>query len=314
MRKQLVVDIICKECGRKFDKEKSFHGHLRSHNMDVQKYYEVHCPRYDWWDGSLIKFKNKEHYFSENFNSRSNLLSWLTKKATPEEAKIYSIELLKQRKEEKGLIYAPDFVYLKSLFIPSIDYYEKYQGGYNKVAESIGLQPRYNYEAKITVKAVENSGLTIHTDSREQKALSFTSPTVKNTLNFGDYGCNGTYFSNVWVDRKEISDFVSSLSSGYERIIREIERAKEQGAYLIFACERPLKEALAIEYLPFLHTQCTSSFIFHRIRDLLQKYNHLQFCFCSGRQHLSHTIEQIFLMQGTVKTLDLQYYITKGLL
>ena len=301
--------IFCKECNKSFEIEKSLHFHLKAHNLDVPTYYQRHYPRYDWWDGTLIKFKDKDHYFSENFNSRANLISWLTQKAAPEEARIYSIELLKQRKEEKGLIYAPDHVYLKSLMIPSVDYYEKYQDGYNRVCESIGLKSQYDYTTKITVETAKKQEMIIHYDSRERDPLLFTVKTVKNTLNFADYSVGGELFDNIWVERKELGDLISSFSNGYERIQREIERAKEQCAYLIFACERPLKEALAIEHLPFLHMQCTSSFIFSRIRRILEKYINVQFCFCNGRGHLSNLIESIFLIGKNIKKIDIQHKI-----
>ncbi|MEK6881123.1 MAG: hypothetical protein AABY22_16000, partial [Nanoarchaeota archaeon] len=197
-----MTDITCRECNKKFNSEKSLHFHLKSHDLDVSSYYHKHVPRYDLWDGQLIKFKTKDQYLNNEFNTRSNLISWLTKKATPEEARIYSIELLKQRKDEKGLIYAPDYVYLKSIMIPSVDYYQRYQGGYNEICESIGLESRFNYSAMVDIKTVTNFNLIIHYDSREQKPLNFTAKTIKNTLNFGDYGCDGEFFSNVWIDRK----------------------------------------------------------------------------------------------------------------
>ena len=55
---------ICKICKTAFDSERQLHGHFKAHGLRVIEYYQKHYPRYDLYDDSIIKFKNKTQYFS----------------------------------------------------------------------------------------------------------------------------------------------------------------------------------------------------------------------------------------------------------
>ena len=91
----------CKVCGKTFATERSLHAHLKAHKLRLAEYYQTYYPRHDKHDGNIIKFKNKDYYFENDFNSRQNLRLWLKGQSKPE-AKEYCRELLISRKEKLG--------------------------------------------------------------------------------------------------------------------------------------------------------------------------------------------------------------------
>ncbi len=68
--------------------------------MRVAEYYQKHFPRYDKHDNAIIKFKNKDQYFSTDFNSRTNLRMWL-KGSEEVDAKAYCKKIILERKKKK---------------------------------------------------------------------------------------------------------------------------------------------------------------------------------------------------------------------
>ena len=83
-------------------------------------------------------------------------------------------------------------------------------------------------EDKISVK--NQSSAKIYVDTREQKPLDFENlnKQIKN-LKFGDYAFSDRD-SNTYIERKSVSDFIGTLSGGFDRFTREIERAGEAEA------------------------------------------------------------------------------------
>ena len=82
----------CRCCGKEFETEKQLHGHLRAHSLRMVGYYQKFYPRYDLYDGKIIKFKNKKQYFDSDFNSRRNLGLWLKSRDEKEAQEYCSLE------------------------------------------------------------------------------------------------------------------------------------------------------------------------------------------------------------------------------
>jgi DNA excision repair protein ERCC-4 len=73
---------------------------------------------------------------------------------------------------------------------------------------------------------LEKSSLTIVIDSREQKPYPFDNiKAVKCGLNTGDYSILGLE-QYICLERKELSDIISCMTSGRERFQRELLRMK----------------------------------------------------------------------------------------
>ena len=304
--------IICKACGKEFETERQLHAHIKVHNLRVVEYYQKYYPRHDLYDNKIIKYKNKEQYFSTDFNSKTNLKMWL-KNSKDEDAKSYCKNLLVERKEKKDLKYTPTQVEMRTVMTPPIQYYDELFGGYYSFCESLGFENKYQKTSDITIgKEYEKPQYSIHIDTREQMPLNFNNyKTEIKTLSVGDYTFSEPKLTcNCYIERKSLADFISTLSvKNFERFEREIQRAKTMDANLIVLVEDTLANALSFKYLPHISKKIkvTPEYIFHNVRLLIQKYPHIQFLFVNGRKESKRVIQKIFFSGCAYKKIDLQY-------
>ena len=308
----------CNICGKEFETDRQLHAHLKAHKLTMVEYYQQEFPRYDLYDKKIIKFKNKDQYLSSDFNSRTNLRMWL--KNTPEdEAKKYCRDIIQRRIDEKGITYAPTQVELRSIMSPPIQYFDKLFGSYYEFCDSLNLKHKFVVpENIIEAEEWKSSKYKIYVDTREQKPLRFKDRAIEiKTLNFGDYAFSSKEATcNCYIERKNLSDFIGTISGGYERFIKEIERAVEAQAHLVVLVEDNINNAMNFRYLPHISSKikATPEFIFHRVRTLIQKYSNIQFLFVNGRVESSRVVEKIFTSGCIHEKIDLQLaYDTKKL-
>lgn len=300
----------CKKCLKSFDTDKEFNSHLKDHSYRQAEYYQEYEPRYDLFDGSIIKFKNKVQYLSTDFNSRLNLKRWL-EQASKEKALDYCKNLLKQRREKKNLIYTPTQIELRSIMSPPVHFLNNLFGGFYEECERMGFENKYSYPTeKMTYNFADKKDYKIYIDTREQRPLSFKRETEIKTLKFGDYSFSDDEIScSCYVERKAISDFIGTLSGGYDRFCREIERAQEAKANLIILVEESLENCLKFNALPHVFkkkTRVTPDYVFHNVRSVIQKYPSVQFLFVRGRDEASEIVEKLFACACDYKKIDLQ--------
>ena len=86
--------VNCKICEKEFGEDRQLHAHLKAHKLRMAGYYQKHFPRKDLYTKEIIKFKNKNYYFSNDFNSRINMKKWL-KDQPIEKAKEYTKKIPK---------------------------------------------------------------------------------------------------------------------------------------------------------------------------------------------------------------------------
>lgn len=299
---------ICKECGEVFPSDANFHKHLKVHNMRIVQYYQTHYPRRDLHNNEIIKFKNKEQYFSSDFNSRTNLRMWL-KAQTPQKAKEYCKDILVNRKNKKKIIFAPTQVELRSILSPPITYYNELFGDYYELCRELGFELKHRALRGRVDSIAPNSPKVIYVDTREQQPLKFNIPIEIKTLKFGDYSYSDREAScNCYIERKSLQDFIGTLSGGFERFCREIDRAKDGDANLIIIVESDFNNVAAFPYLREVNKKikATPEYIMHNVRDVLQKYPNVQFLFVKGRREAVRVIEKIFTCKCLYKEIDLQ--------
>lgn len=303
--------VKCAACNLEFETDKQLHGHLKVHGMRIAEYYQKHFPRYDLHSREIIKFSDKEKYFAKDFNSRTNLRLWL-KNQTPEKAKEYCINFLKKRKEQKGLVYAPAQVELRSTLSPPIQFYEDLfgVGGYYQLCAQLGLKNKYDIFSEVTPDPeYDKPEYNIVVDTREQKPLKFTRNIEVKTLKFGDYAfSNSSGTKNCYIERKSLPDLIGTLSGGYERFQEEIRRARDASAELIILVEDTLTNSLSFNYLPHISKKIrvNPDYVFHRVRSLTQEHPHIQFLFVGGRREASRVVEKIFTSSNAYGKMDLQ--------
>ena len=296
----------CKIDGEEFETEKALHMHLRKHKMRMAEYYQKYYPRRDLLTGDLIKFKNKAHYFSNYFNSRPNMKKYL-ESASEEDARKFCIQVIKDRIERRKIKSSPTQVEMRSSMMPPIFYYQKLFANYYNLCEKIGLSKRFDNIPKEKIEENIEEGYEIIVDTREQKPLNINYGTRREGLKFADYWLDKEG-NDCYVERKETKDFIGTFSGGYERFCREMDRAKEQDAYVVVVVENSLDNMMKFNYLKFItkKVQVTPEYVMRNVRDIIQRYDNIQFLFAKGRTEATRVTRKIFFSGDTYKKFDLQ--------
>lgn len=311
--------MICLFDGSEHPTLEALHAHLRVFKWKQADYYTQFYPRTCLGTGKPIPFKNREQYLSQDFIDKNAIKAYIKK--SPKEAREWAIGWLKKRKEEKGLVYAPSQVELRSLSCPSMLYYDSV-GGYYNITRELGFKDRYRNEGLSFGHPVTQ----IIQDTREQLPLKLGVQTTVAKLNAGDYGLAQNDVG-VYIERKGLGDFVGTLNcrkitrkkgddSSFERFDRELARATENGHYVVMLAETPLTQALSFSYLPQMKwTKVSEQHVFKNLRDLLTKYPlTFQAVFADGRVDAANKVVKILGMGNQVRNIDLQYANEKGLL
>lgn len=287
------------------DKKHPYSIHKIKYADFIEKYY----PKIDLYTKELIKYKNDEQYHLADFNTKINLKKYL-ESVSKEEGLHYLKGWLLRRKELKNLSFAPVEFEIKSLPMPSLVYWNKKYGidSYKKICLELGLLLKH--DLNYLPETNQNQDLEYIVDSREQSVLPIKNFQVQ-CLNYGDYTIKDN--DSIYIERKSLSDAISTLSQGYERFNKEIERCKKDNNYLIILIEEKYSNLQSFEYMPHIHSKCDWIFISHRIRELLQNYPlNIQFLAVDGRKEAVRIIEKIFKLKDYIKQLDLQYFYNIG--
>jgi hypothetical protein len=310
------MQVECKICNQLFAADKFLHLHLKAHKINTATYYQKHFPRYDLHSGEMINFKNKDQYFTDDFNNKNNLKAYV-KNLDQNKLEPFLTGLLSKRKEHKNLVYAPTQVELRSLIMPSIVTFDKYKLDYYSICESIGLKKKFESYRGEQFNFEESEDYQIMVDTREQNPLRFKYQQQVAKLDFGDYTLNDLQkCCFTAIERKNLSDFIGTMSAGYDRFNNEIERAKNANYYLVVLIEESINDALSFNYLPHISKKikATPEFIFHRVRELCQKYDNIQFVFADGRKRTSELLIKILTGNCIHKKYDLQLLVDKGII
>jgi hypothetical protein len=104
--------------------------------------------------------------------------------------------------------------------------------------------------------------------------------------------------------------------SSFQRLDRELMRAKEQNLYVVMMVESSITDAQRFDYLPQTQwVKAKPSHLFHNLRDLLARYPlSFQCCFMDGRVEMVRAMIKVFELGESVKNVDLQYALEAGLL
>ncbi|MDO8609360.1 MAG: ERCC4 domain-containing protein [bacterium] len=291
--------MICEICNLEFSERSHF---WKIHKIKEKDYYEKHIPKTDLLTGEKIGFSNPEKYELDNFKDKKNLKKYL--ELNKEIGLEYLTNWLKTRKQLKNLEFGPSHFELRALQYPGIKYIEEFygQGVYKNICEKSGLKIRYNYNQEIKF---EDKNLEFVMDSREQKGLSLKDYQIS-TLPYGDYTIKN---SNIYIERKSIMDLIGSVTSGFDRLCREIEKCKNDNNYLIVLIEEKFQNLLSFPYLPHCKkTKVSVEYLHHNIREIYNKYPlNIQFLSVNGRLESVKILEQIFKITNNIREIDLQY-------
>lgn len=300
----------CKECGELFPALKSLHAHLKKHEMYLGDYYVKHYPRYNKLTGKLLQFKNYEEYFEKDFTNRSQMIEWCNK-ANEDEVKDYLIQVLKNRIIKKKLEYAPGTVELYTVGLPPMQLYRKFFGSYSKACSLCGIESFFK-NALPDVFHNDCRDFKIYIDTREQQPLKFNnSEPLK--LDIGDYAIGGDEYAYTHVDRKSFGDFCSTMSVGYKRFARELERCRDLGCYLFIVTETDLYKMG--ERNRFSPKKYKLDYVFHNMRELQHEFkDNCQFVFSGSRSSSQILIPKLLVHGKKLWNVDMQYYLDEGVM
>ena len=300
----------CKECGQEFKSERSLHAHLKKHSLTLAEYYTKHFPRYNLLTKDPLPFKNKADYFTKDFSTYQQMLKWC-RQASKEEVKAYILKELKHRVKTKELKYAPNHLEVLLNKLPPLELFREHYGSYSAACEEVGVEPLYNKgvvkKFYAPVEEFENIGIFI--DTREQQPLKFkNSKSMK--LDFGDYTSIGDDYTHTYVDRKSETDFKSTLSTGFDRFRRELQRAKDFNSYLYIVVESSIPKIKKNNN--FCPHRSNLRYIWHNMRVLSHDFaRSCQFIFSGNRTNSEKIIPRLLALGEPLWNVDIQYYLDK---
>ncbi len=307
--------MICAIDKTEHESLEALHKHLRKIKVKQEVYYTQYAPQLDLGTREPIPFKTPvERYVKTEFINKINLKRFL--KEQPAAGKAWAIDWLVKRKAEKGLVYPPLQSELRSLMCPGIAYYN-HIGGYSQICQEIGYTIRFN--GSVPVESPPDCPVIV--DTREQNPLKLKVPTVNAKVNCGDYALPAGHDKGIYIERKSLQDFVGTLSprqtrlgdSNLARFERELERAKELGAYLILLVESDINQALGFNFLPHMkHFYVQPDHIFKNLRDLFYRFSDFQALFVNGRIEAAKAVPTLLGMGEAVKTFDVQFAYENG--
>jgi len=300
------MDNICCACKRTFPSLKGLHLHVvRKEKIGLDDYYKIYFPRQDYLTNEPIDFKNHEQYFSSYFNSKENMALWFQSNWSLGKAKDLAQTIIQNRVELKGLKNAPSQLELRTVNCPSVTFCQK-MFNYNEFCQKLELKTRFKYGIVDTNPYQE---IKVLIDTREQYPLEFKNSQVKK-LDVGDYTAAEPHYADIYVERKSVQDFYGTFfnPTNLERFEKEISRAKSYGFYLVVVVENNLNNCLAYKS-SFIREKHFVVLTFHNVRNLMQKYDNLQFAFSHSRLTAAQLTTRIFNQKEKARDFDWQYLI-----
>lgn len=297
----------CKLCEKEFGFAGSLHSHLKKvHNTTQAEYYNFFFPRHDKFTGEKIKFKTLLEYFDTDFNSRESLVEWCMSDPAGAE---YAVNLLRKRMKDKTLSFCPGHLELKSIMSLSMLGFEKLFGSAAGMLEKSSLPSRFDYSSDLVI---HDGDLKIYMDTREQVPLLIEGM-EKQKLIVGDYMPNEEFYSDLFIERKSLSDLAGTLTSGFDRFQREVSRAADLGMYLVVLVECSFRETMDYKNT-FGTSKMNGKHIFHEIRRILGQNGNIQFVFAGNRKNAARLAQKIFRLKGRAKTADLEFLKDKNII
>jgi len=298
----------CKVCEKSFDSERALHAHIKAHGVLLADYYVTYYPRVNLYTNEPIPFKNKAQYFSTYFSDSDEIEKW-AKKTKDEEVEDILLKMLKDRIVSKDLKYAPNHLELLLNNFPNINMYKRYFGSYNEACRRLQVEPIYNkaISNKFLVLDKNLKEMEILIDTREQMPLSFPNGKA-HKLDFGDYTASGENYNKTYIDRKSEVDFKSTMTVGYERFLKELERAASFNSFLYIVVETSVEKI--IKNNSFGYHKSNLKFVWHRMREITHMFPRMcQFVFSGGRNRSKNLMPLLLNAGPELWNSDIQYYI-----
>lgn len=303
--------IVCAECKKTFKSDSALHKHVKAHNLTVAEYYTRFYPRKNRLTGDPLPYKNKSDYFNNDFSTREQMIEWCNIHKDKEEVKEYILKQLKLRVDKNKTIYCPNHIEIEINKLPPIDLYKRNFGGYGQACKALGLDPIYNKGIKQDILKPEPKAkqALVYVDTREQKPLFFNN-SKDHKLDFGDYTMGGDNYTYTYVDRKSEDDFKGTMTVGFERFKKELERTRQFNAFLYIVTESSIDKI--IKNNKYKSYRSNLSYVWHNMRVLTHEFKgHCQFVFSGSRPNSQLLIPNLLYYGDKLWDVDIQYFLDK---
>ena len=273
--------------------------------------YQQQNPRYDLLTNEVLEYKSKEQYLNSYYNNRKNLIKHF--KQSPKIAEKITSDILKSIISIKNISDIPSTIECKTFTCPcpSPALLYSLNVNYINVGKKIKLNKKFLYEGfnNLSYNKLTNK---IYIDSREQTPFEFNCETEVAGLKFGDYSTSLNLKDILVIERKSGNDFIGTMSKGYERFCKELEKSRNGNCQMLMIVENDINSMLSYNYLPqFKWVKAKPQFIFSRLRSLLQAFNNFQVLFCKNKTEAAF-FTHLILSNPNIFNWDIQYlYETK---
>jgi hypothetical protein len=285
------------------------HAHIKRHGLMLGDYYVKHFQRRNKLTGDLLPFKNVEDYFERDFSQPGQIFEWCEKQSD-KDAKAYLIEILKKRIAKKNLDHGPTYLDLASAGVPSIDYYKKYFGSYTEACSECKVRPLLGGHMPKEFWR-DYSNFYILVDTREKQPLKFKKCGPMK-LDVGDYGVTGPLYNYTFVDRKNFTDFCTTVTVHYNRFSKELDRCRQLGCYMFVVIDEKFEHMEAINKTNYKKFHL--DYVYHNMRSLQAEYSDCcQFVFSGSRERSVEIIPKLLVLGRQLWKTDVQYFWSKYL-
>jgi len=237
------------------------------------------------------------------------MIKWCNTHNNKEDIKEYIIKQLKNRVDKNKSKYCPNHIEIEINKLPPIDLYKRNFGGYGQACKKLGLEPMYNKGIikDLYKKNINAEQSVMHIDTREQKPLFFKN-SKSHKLDFGDYTIGGDNYSYTYVDRKSEGDFKGTMTVGFERFKKELQRAKEFNTYLYIVTESSIEKI--IKNNNYGTYSSNLSYVWHNMRLLAHEFQgSCQFVFSGSRPNSQLLIPNLLYYGKKLWNVDIQYLL-----
>lgn len=306
------MDCICKICEQEFKSLGGLHNHLvKSEGTCQVDYYEKYFPKIDPYNSKPIPYKNYDDYRERNFTDKKSEFSFIMKNGVSDALvkNLLSLQLINVAGKSGGRF--PTYCEWRSSKNIRYDYLEKVgimKDFLNLFLKKVsGAKINFNYLSS-ELKVIKKD-LPVLIDTREQKPLF---DGEKTTINVGDYTLTKENYNGVHIDRKSKADFIGTFTAGYDRFVKECEKAKQMDVDLVVLVEESFSECFRYRPLKFTKQVVTGENAFNGVRRISRQFNNVQFLFVQDREEAKKYIKLVLNNKEIVKGYDLQFLYETG--
>ena len=297
----------CKECDEGYKSLRSLHAHIKKHDVLLGDYYVKHFQRKDKLTGELLPFKKYDQYFNAHFINTSNMRKWC-KTAPREDVEDFVINSIKDKLTSKGMEAGPPSLYLETAGLPDMEICKDVFGSYTETCKKFGMLPMLSGQMPKSFSK-DFSDTPILIDTREKQPLQFENSRMLK-LDVGDYGVSGDFYDYTFVDRKSYQDFGATVTGGYARFVKELERGRSLGCFLFIVIECDFDQIYWKN--KSVYKKFNLGYVLHCMRTIQAEYSDCcQFVFSGSREQSVKLIPKILVLGSKLWKVDLQYFWNK---